>query len=148
MPNMAPISKRGVTISRPVSASGPTGQWASPPAKLMAMPAISTATTPRNGLRSRARKKIASRGSTSNGDSRISSKTATTKRKITPASIAEAIGIGMRSISRPSGRKAAVSIISRAARRKAPTAWAMSKPLAAAIRAAPGVDQAQIIGMR
>ncbi|MNL73534.1 hypothetical protein D3C87_1990070 [compost metagenome] len=58
------------------------------------------------------------------------------------------MGIGMRSISLPSGRRAAVSIISKAATRKAPTADAMSKPLAAAISAAPGVDQAQIIGMR
>ena len=99
-------------------------------------------------MRSRATRKTASSGSTSSGDIRISSKTATTKRKITPASIAEAIGMGMRSINPPSGRKAAVSIISTAATRKAPTAEAMSKPLAAAIRAAPGVDQAQIIGMR
>ncbi|CAM5209591.1 hypothetical protein BTHI11S_05176 [Bosea thiooxidans] len=67
---------------------------------------------------------------------------------MTPASIAAATGIGMRSISLPSGRKAAVSIISTAAIRKAPTAEAMSKPVTAAIRAAPGVDQAQIIGMR
>ncbi len=148
MPSMAAVSKRGVTNSRPVRASPPPGHVASPVAKLTAMPTPSAAMTPRKGLTSRASRKTASSGRTRPGETRASSKTATTKRKITPASMAAAIGIGIFSISAPSGRKAAVSIISAAASRKAPMAAAMSSPLLAAMRAAPGVDQAQMIGRR
>jgi len=66
-----------------------------------------------------------------------------------PASIAAASGFGTFSIRRPSGLKKAVTTTSPAAARKAPTASAI--PISteeAAIRAAPGVDQAVGIGMR
>ena len=66
-----------------------------------------------------------------------------------PASMAEAMLAGMRSISRPSGRMAAVSRISTAASTKAPTAaWMPGTPAVEAISAAPGVDQAVMMGMR
>ena len=64
------------------------------------------------------------------------------------ASMAEAIGMGMRATSWPSGLTSAVAIISKAATMKAPTAAFMPTPDEAAIRAAPGVDQAQMMGIR
>ena len=66
-----------------------------------------------------------------------------------PPSMAAAMLAGIRSISRPSGRMAAVSRISTAASTKAPTAARMpGTPEVEAISAAPGVDQAVMIGMR
>ena len=66
-----------------------------------------------------------------------------------PASMAEAMLAGILSISRPSGLTAAVSRISTAASTKAPTAAAkLGTPGVEAISAAPGVDQAAMIGMR
>lgn len=71
-----------------------------------------------------------------------------TKRISTPASMAAAIAVGMRSMSRPKGFTAAARTISAPTRRNAPTAASMETPLEAAIRAAPGVDQAVTIGIR
>ena len=65
-----------------------------------------------------------------------------------PASIAPATGAGMRSISAPTGRNMAASRIRPAATRNAPTAPGRVMPSEAAISAAPGVDQAVMIGMR
>ena len=65
-----------------------------------------------------------------------------------PASMAAAMGVGMRSISRPNGLTKAASTIRPPARRNEPTAAWMEMPLEAAIRAAPGVDQAVTTGMR
>ncbi len=63
--------------------------------------------------------------------------------------MAAAMPGGMRSISRPSGRTAAVSRISSADSTKAPTAARRpGTPEVEAISAAPGVDQAVMIGMR
>ena len=66
-----------------------------------------------------------------------------------PASMAAAMLPGIFPISRPSGFTAAVSRISSAASTKAPTAAAkLGTPEVEAISAAPGVDQAVMIGMR
>ena len=66
-----------------------------------------------------------------------------------PASMAAAMLAGICSISRPSGRMAAVSRIKTAASTKAPTAARMpGTPEVEAINAAPGVDQAVMMGMR
>ena len=63
--------------------------------------------------------------------------------------MAAAMLAGMLSISRPSGRIAAVSRINTAASTKAPTAASMpGTPEVEAINAAPGVDQAVMMGMR
>ena len=74
------------------------------------------------------------------------SKTATTKRRMTPASMAAATEDGMRSISAPTGRMKAVTRIRAPASRNAPTADSMESPLVASMSAAPGVDQAVMIG--
>ena len=66
-----------------------------------------------------------------------------------PASMAAAMLAGIFSINRPNGRTAAVSRISSAASTKAPTAARkLGTPEVEAISAAPGVDQAVMIGMR
>ena len=65
-----------------------------------------------------------------------------------PASMAAAIGVGMRPISCPNGLMKAVSTISPPARMNEPTAAWMEMPLEAAINAAPGVDHAATTGMR
>ena len=66
-----------------------------------------------------------------------------------PASMAAAMLAGILSIRRPSGRMVAVSRISPAASTKAPTAAALFRHAEVeAISAAPGVDQAVMMGMR
>ena len=63
--------------------------------------------------------------------------------------LAAAMLAGIFSIRRPSGRMAAVNRINTAASTKAPTAAAMpGTPEVEAINAAPGVDQAVMMGMR
>jgi hypothetical protein len=71
-----------------------------------------------------------------------------TKRISTPASIAAAMEVGIRSISRPKGLMRAASIMRPPARINDPPAAWMEMPLEAAMRAAPGVDQAVTTGMR
>ena len=70
------------------------------------------------------------------------------KRASTPASRAEAMATGMRSISFSNQPLAPAQAISRPQTMKAPTASGMSRPEVDASRAAPGVDQAVSTGWR
>ena len=85
---------------------------------------------------------------TSAGSTPACTKTSSTKRRRMPASMAAATATGSFSTSLPSGFAAAVSTISPAAARNAPTASAMPMPVVPTIRAAPGVDQAATEGIR
>ena len=112
-------------------------------------PATSTTSEAKAGMKARAIRNSAISGSTSSGEDGTCSTIATTSRSRMPASMAAAMLAGMRSINLPSGRIAAVSRISTAASTKAPTAARkLGTPAVEAISAAPGVDQAVMIGMR
>ena len=88
-------------------------------------------------------------GTTSTGASGIASKGAMTNRSSTPANMPAATVIGMRSISRRRGVATDDSKINKAVTIKAPTAVCISSPAPeAAISAAPGVDQAVMMGRR
>ena len=113
------------------------------------MPASRTTSTAPVGLRRRMTRNRASSGRTSAGAVAALSNGATTKRSSTPASIAAATAVGRRRISVSRGRNAAVSRTRAPASRKAPTAAGSPiAPPVAAISAAPGVDQAVMIGWR
>ena len=58
-----------------------------------------------------------------------------------------ASAVGIRAIAAPKGRIKPVSAINAPATRKAPTACAISIPIEAAIKAAPGVDHARTTGI-
>ena len=130
--------------SNPPSGRCPTR----PRKKASAMPMTSTASTAPNGLMRRATRKISTSGSTSSGSACPAVNTAVQKRNSTPASMAAAMATGRRCTSAPSGLTAAVTRMSAPASRKAPTAVSITSPCEPAMSAAPGVDQAVMIGMR
>ena len=149
MPSMAAMSKRGMTNSRAVSASPLAASVARPPREADRDAGGERGDDAEEGIeqardqedreqRQHERRAAAASRRRPRRRSGRSRRRAWRRRSAS----------GCARSARPSGRKAAVSIISMAATRKAPTAAARSKPLVAAISAAPGVDQAQMIGMR
>ena len=141
-------SQAGAVNTTDVSPIGGNG-FTRPSDQASRPPATRTTSDASAGRKARTTKNKASSGSTSSGEVGTCSTIAMTRRSRMPASMAAAMLAGIRSISRPSGRTAAVSRISTAASTKAPTAAAkLGTPVVEAISAAPGVDQAAMMGMR
>jgi hypothetical protein len=116
--------------------------------KAMPSPTKSTARTASAGLTSRTTRKMATSGSTRPGAPCALWNTPTTNWRSTPASMAAAMEVGMRSIERPNGLMRAASTMRAPASRKEPTAAWTEMPVEAAMSAAPGVDQAVMTGIR
>ena len=133
------------TVEKPSGGNG----FTIPSDQASSAPATRTTNEASIGRKARATRNSRSSGRTSTGEVGTCSNMAMTKRSRTPASMAAAMLAGILSINRASGRTAAVSRIKSAASTKAPTAAAkLGTPEVEAISAAPGVDQAAMIGMR
>lgn len=106
-------------------------------------------TAQRGATRSRT-SHTATTGSTSQGFETAARTGARQSVRSTPASIACATGVGMRAISRPIPGQTAVTVMSRPVTRNAPTAAGQppTRPPVPTSSAAPGVDQAKVIGIR